>query len=192
MLGARVRTGLRTVAGMLILLAMPAVPAADYTYSGGGGGTWDTTANGWTGASGTPWDSVNGGDNTATFSEGSPVDVTGGVFANGITFTSGTTTISDGRLLFNGDSSLATGAVTVDGGAPLADGDTFTVGLNTWQIDYAAASGGANFSGEQVAGSFVNLTAVPEPASLGFAAVAAAALLAAVRWRRSGRRTTTG
>jgi len=106
--GSRVRIGLRTVAGMVIMVAMPAVPAADYTYSGGGGGTWDATATGWTGASGTPWDSVNGGGNTATFSGGSPVDVTGGVFTNGITFSSGTTLQGDGLLTFAGSSPTVT------------------------------------------------------------------------------------
>lgn len=72
------------------------------------------------------------------------------------------------------------------GGTPLASGDTFTAGLNTWQIDYAATSGGANFAGEQVSGSFVNLTAVPEPASLAAAAFATAAFLGAAL-RRSSR-----
>jgi autotransporter-associated beta strand protein len=47
----------------------------------------------------------------------------------------------------------------------LADGDTFTAGLNVWQIDYNATSGGTNFAGEYVAGNFVNITAVPEPAA---------------------------
>lgn len=73
------------------------------------------------------------------------------------------------------------------GSTPLASGDTFTAGLNTWRIDYAAASGGANFAGEHVSGSFVNLTAVPEPASLAAAALAGAGLCGAAL-RRSSRR----
>lgn len=50
------------------------------------------------------------------------------------------------------------------GGTPLADGDTFTAGLNDWRIDYASGSGGVNFSADYTAGSFVTITAVPEPA----------------------------
>ena len=48
----------------------------------------------------------------------------------------------------------------------LADGDTFIAGLNTWRIDYNATTGGANFAGEHIAGNFVNITAVPEPAEI--------------------------
>ena len=51
------------------------------------------------------------------------------------------------------------------GGNELANGGTFNDGLNTWQIDYDAITGGSNFSGEYVAGNFVNITAVPEPAA---------------------------
>ena len=54
-------------------------------------------------------------------------------------------------------------------GNELANASEFTFGLNTWRIDYDATSGGSNFFGEQVAGSFVNLTvltAVPEPSSV--------------------------
>jgi len=46
----------------------------------------------------------------------------------------------------------------------VADGGTFTDGLNLWEIDYNATSGGLNFSGEYVTGNFVNITTVvPEP-----------------------------
>jgi hypothetical protein len=54
-------------------------------------------------------------------------------------------------------------------GNELADTEEFTFGLNTWRINYAAATGGSNFVDEHVAGSFVNLTvltAVPEPSSV--------------------------
>jgi autotransporter-associated beta strand protein len=54
-------------------------------------------------------------------------------------------------------------------GNELADAEEFTFGLNTWRINYAAATGGSNFVDEHVAGSFVNLTvltAVPEPSSV--------------------------
>ena len=50
----------------------------------------------------------------------------------------------------------------------LTDGEVFTAGLNTWQISYGATTGGLNFATEYTptSGSFVNLTAVPEPGSL--------------------------
>ena len=50
----------------------------------------------------------------------------------------------------------------------LTDGEVFTAGLNTWQIRYGATTGGLNFATEYTpaSGSFVNLTAVPEPGSL--------------------------
>ncbi|RYD22042.1 MAG: hypothetical protein EOP88_09380 [Verrucomicrobiaceae bacterium] len=69
------------------------------------------------------------------------------------------------------------------GGNSLADDSTFTVGLNTWQIDYNAANGGSNFSGQFIGGSdsFVNITAVPEPRA---AFLGVLGLLALVRRRR--------
>ncbi len=56
------------------------------------------------------------------------------------------------------------GLFTYDGNE-IANGGTFTAGLNTWRLDYDASMGGSNFSGEYVAGSFVNITAVPEPST---------------------------
>lgn len=82
--------------------------AADYTYSGGNGGTWDTTATGWTGASGTPWDSTNGPGNTATFAGGTPVNVSSDVYTNGITFGATTTLESTGVVNFAGTSPTVT------------------------------------------------------------------------------------
>ena len=52
------------------------------------------------------------------------------------------------------------------GGSVLADGGMFTVGSQSWMIDYDASGGGVNFSGEYVPNSsFVNIAAVPEPTS---------------------------
>jgi autotransporter-associated beta strand protein len=50
----------------------------------------------------------------------------------------------------------------------LTDGEVFTAGLTTWQIRYGAITSGLNFASEYTpaSGSFVNLTAVPEPGSL--------------------------
>jgi len=41
----------------------------------------------------------------------------------------------------------------------------YMVGLNQWQINYDAISGGLNFATEYTSGHFVTLTAVPEPGS---------------------------
>ena len=52
-------------------------------------------------------------------------------------------------------------------GNELTNNEVFTAGLNTWQITYGATSGGLNFASEyDLGGSFINLTAVPEPGSL--------------------------
>lgn len=58
------------------------------------------------------------------------------------------------------------GGLFTYGGAALADGATFLFADRLWAIDYDAASGGTNFSGEHLAGSrFVNIMAVPEPST---------------------------
>jgi MYXO-CTERM domain-containing protein len=83
--------------------------------------------------------------------------------------------------LINYTGSWNSGTFTFDGNA-LADGGTFTAGLNTWIIDYDATTGGSNFSGEYLAGSFVNITAVPEPVA---ALLGGLGLLTLLRRRRS-------
>jgi len=57
------------------------------------------------------------------------------------------------------------GGLFTIGGNAVADDGTFTMGLNTWQLDYNAVTGGSNFAGEYAGGNFVNITAVtvPEP-----------------------------
>ncbi|MFM8495289.1 MAG: beta strand repeat-containing protein [Planctomycetia bacterium] len=58
------------------------------------------------------------------------------------------------------------------GDSTLADGATFFAGSQQWLIDYDATLGGANFTGDQLAGgSFVNLVAVPEPSTMAMLAV---------------------
>lgn len=60
----------------------------------------------------------------------------------------------------------------------LADDSTFSFNGQTWQIDYNASSGGSNFSGEFLSSSsYVNLTAVPEPATWGLLAASLTALM---------------
>ena len=51
------------------------------------------------------------------------------------------------------------------GGTALTNHGVFTAGLNQWQINYDAISGGLNFATEYTAGHFVTLTSVPEPGS---------------------------
>ena len=69
------------------------------------------------------------------------------------------------------------------GGNAIANGGFFTAGLNTWQLEYDATSGGTNFSGEYSGGSFVNITAVPEPSTL-LSLLGGLGLLACLRGRR--------
>jgi hypothetical protein len=66
--------------------------------------------------------------------------------------------------LINYTGTLNSGFFTCDSNE-LSDGEQFTAGLNTWQINYDAISGGLNFATESTSGHFVTLTAVPEPGS---------------------------
>lgn len=93
--------------------------------------------------------------------------------------------------LINYTGSWNGGLLTVNGNV-IADGGTFTVGLNTWQLDYNAAEGGSNFTGEYFGGSdsFVNITTVvPEPATYAFLGLGSMLLLASRR--RVARRSET-
>ncbi len=105
---------------------------------------------------------------TLTFADlaSSPV-----AFADGTTFS-----------LFNYSGAWNSGTFTYDGNS-IADDSTFTAGLNTWQIDYNAADGGQNFSGEYLGGgdSFVNITVIPEPHA---AALGALGMLMLLRRRQ--------
>jgi fibronectin-binding autotransporter adhesin len=65
--------------------------------------------------------------------------------------------------VINYSGSWNTGLFSI-GGDPLPDGGQFTVGPTTWQIEYAAITGGLNQGASGLSGSFVNITAVPEPA----------------------------
>jgi hypothetical protein len=64
------------------------------------------------------------------------------------------------------------GGLFTYGGAPLADGGTFTVGGQQFLIDYdrTSSAGLANFTGDYLpSSSFVTITAVPEPATYAMA-----------------------
>ena len=65
-----------------------------------------------------------------------------------------------------------------------ADDSKFTFAGNQWIINYNDATGGSNYSSEQIgSSSFVTMTVVPEPSSLGLALVAGGFL--ATRRRRA-------
>jgi len=70
-------------------------------------------------------------------------------------------------------------------GNELTNLETFSTGLNSWEIRYDDPVGGSNFTSDQLSGTSVTITAVPEPASLALAGLGiAAAALAFVRSRR--------
>ncbi|MGI9178528.1 MAG: autotransporter-associated beta strand repeat-containing protein, partial [Pirellulales bacterium] len=71
------------------------------------------------------------------------------------------------------------------GGTPLADGDTFTSGLNTWQITYSSTTPGINVSAPLGSGLFVNLQAVPEPTTGAMMAIASGIGILGLLRRRS-------
>lgn len=107
---------------------------------------------------------------TLTDLAGSPV-----AFANGTTFS-----------LINYDGTWNGGLFNV-GASEIADGGTFMVGNNTWQLDYNATSGGSNFSGQYLpTSSFVNIVAVPEPGTLALLACGGAIGAAYLRRRSRG------
>jgi len=81
------------------------------------------------------------------------------------------------------------GGVFTIGSTPLADGDRFFVDSQLWEIDYDYQVGGSNiqplnFIGSQVAGSFVTVTAVPEPSTYVMLAIAGGIAAVAARRRR--------
>lgn len=78
-------------------------------------------------------------------------------------------------------SGLWNGGLFTFDGDEIGDGETFTAGLNSWRLDYEEAVGGLNFEDDHIAGSFVNITAVPEPSA---ALLGGLGLLALLRRRR--------
>jgi autotransporter-associated beta strand protein len=68
---------------------------------------------------------------------------------------------------------------------PLGDDTEFTLGSNTWRINYNDTSGGSNFSGEQTPGSFVTVTIVPEPGTIALLGIGILGL--GIRGRRRNR-----
>ena len=87
-------------------------------------------------------------------------------------------------LISYGNNSWDGGLFTYQGNE-LANLETFSAGLNQWEIRYDDPIGGSNFTGDQLVGSSVTITAVPEPASLAAVAIGCGAL--AIALRRRGR-----
>jgi len=95
-------------------------------------------------------------------------------FALGTTFT-----------LINYSGSWNNGLLTYNA-ATVADGAIFNTGLNLWELDYNATTGGSNFSGEYAGANFVNITAViPEPSTFLLLAAGGMATLIFRRRRRA-------
>ena len=82
------------VALVAISTAQPSAAAAEYTWVGSAGASWDTSSTNWTGATGTPWDSTSGPGNVAGFTASGSAAISGTVYANGLNFASGTGTVS--------------------------------------------------------------------------------------------------
>jgi hypothetical protein len=82
------------------------------------------------------------------------------------------------------------GGLFTYGGSPLADDSTFMVGGQGWSINYNSPTGGLNYTGDYLqSGSFVIVTAVPEPSTLVLTGIGALAFGAgAIRRCRKARR----
>ena len=94
--------------------------------------------------------------------------------------------------LINYTGSWDGGTFTVNDTA-LADDSQFFVDDQMWQIDYNATAGGLNFTADYQSGSFVTVTAVPEPSTgLMLLVAAAGGVAAAARRKAAGRQTLVG
>lgn len=101
------------VALLLLAFLAATAPAQSTTvdWSGGANGgdssTWDTTYQNWNTAVTTPWDSINGYSNVASFTTPVTPTVSGDVHANGINF-SAVASVTGGTIHFGGDTPTVT------------------------------------------------------------------------------------
>ena len=91
--------------------------------------------------------------------------------------------------LISYDSHTWNGGFFTYSGNELANLEIFSTGLNQWEIRYDDPVGGVNFTGDQLSGNSVTITAVPEPAMLATLSTLAtgAAVLTALGFRRRNR-----
>ena len=117
----------------ILFTVAPAARAATFTWSGADGAAWNTTDTNWTPTTGaTPWDSTNGANSNAVFTNTSgSVNVTNtGVWLNGIndTASSGSFTIQGGPLNFVGSPTISAAGgttLTLSGGISATQNVTF-------------------------------------------------------------------
>jgi len=101
------RVLVRLVAAASILGA-GTVEAATYIWTGGTGGTWDTSSSNWSGGPPTPWDATTGSSNIADFNTASlNAMVSGSIYTNGIIFDQAGT-LSSGTIILTGPSPTIT------------------------------------------------------------------------------------
>ncbi len=111
-------------------------------WSGSGGATWDISSVNWSGGT-TPWDPVNGPVNVADFTAGGDTpNVSGTIFANGITFDN-TATVSGGTITLSG----ASPTITANANATIGSFLTGTAGLTTTGPAMLTLTGNNSFTG---------------------------------------------
>jgi len=127
-------------------LGLPLVRGETIAWSGGGSGNWDQTNAGWSTVTADPWNTANGGSNTAEFNEAAATVTVAadGVYANGITFTQAAT-LSGGTITLAGATPSVSLAASSSIGSSLAGSNGLTVtggGRLTLGSDNAATLSG--------------------------------------------------
>ncbi|MCX6969232.1 MAG: autotransporter-associated beta strand repeat-containing protein [Verrucomicrobia bacterium] len=93
----------------VLALAPSLASAANGTWTGADGATWDTSATNWSGVSGTPW--AYGNTNNATFTSAGSATISGPVYATSVNYTagSGTFTVNGNGLNYGYESTVSSG-----------------------------------------------------------------------------------
>jgi len=137
--------------------------AVSYNWTGTTTGTWDSTGTNWVGTPTNPWDATNGSSNTAIFNLPSlAATVSGSVYANGITFTTGGS-LSGGTINLAGttpgisvaSSQTATISSLLAGSTGLIKGGAGTLTLNGTAAN--TFTGGLKVNAGTLALDFANL-----------------------------------